>query len=276
MVRGRTVLAFRSFRNAIMWCSTCQQDVPGLGSASAGLRCGKCGQPLAAESLAEPVLLASAQNPGADRAFSANPLRQSPLADADWALDAELRRVHRLLGSLKSSSPAMARSAAHTPHPAPARWHVEREMNAALPAAAGSPDQPQTNLAAWLILSLGVAIFACGAVLLGWSFLAARPDLGPVGMPLALIGQAALILGLVLQLEGLWHSSCSTAQALTQLDGELQTVRQAATSLSTLRTGKSQSFYAQLAEGASPQLLLADLKGQLDLLAQQVAAQKKY
>jgi hypothetical protein len=82
-------------------------------------------------------------------------------------------------------------------------------------------------------------------------------------MPLALVGQAGLILGLILQLDGLWHSSRKTAAAITELDDELKNVRQATTLLSTSRSS-----------GAGPQLLLADLKGQLDLLAQQMARQR--
>ena len=90
-------------------------------------------------------------------------------------------------------------------------------------------------------------------------------------MPLTLIGQAGLILGLVLQLDGLWTTSRSTAAALSELDGELKNVRQATSLLSTSHSSGAQSFYLHLAEGASPQLLLADLKGQMDLLAQQMA-----
>ena len=111
-------------------------------------------------------------------------------------------------------------------------------------------------------------------MLLGWSIAARREDLWPIGLPLALVGQAGLILGLILQLDGLWHTSRRTAKALTQLDGELASVRQATTLLSTSHASGAQSFYFHLAEGASPQLLLADLKGQLDLLAQQMATRK--
>jgi hypothetical protein len=135
--------------------------------------------------------------------------------------------------------------------------------------------RPKSHLIAWSILSLGLATFACGAVLLGWSFAAERDDLWPLGLPLALIGQAGLIIGLVLQLDGLWQSNRHTAQTLSQLDGELSRVRHATTLLSTSRTAPAQSFYAHMAEGASPQLLLADLKGQLDLLAQQMSSQRR-
>jgi hypothetical protein len=76
-------------------------------------------------------------------------------------------------------------------------------------------------------------------------------------------------------MDGLWSSSRQTAAVLNELDGELKNVRQATTLLSTSHSGGAQSFYLHLAEGASPQMLLADLKGQMDLLAQQMAKQGK-
>ena len=78
-----------------------------------------------------------------------------------------------------------------------------------------------------------------------------------------------------MQLEGLWRSSRQTDQTLNQLDGQLSHLRHATTMLSTTHSTPAQSFYAHMAEGASPELLMADLKGQLDLLAQQMAARER-
>jgi len=261
-----------------MWCSTCQQDVTSTGSPAGGpLRCNRCEQMIAA---ATPSAKDSA--PKLDKL-----LRTSSLTEEDWTLEAELRGVQRLLGSLKSTGSQSPESKAiHESHSAPSGWHAEfssrdqaiQAVDAPLSPteAIGIPpaDQPKGHLAAWAILSLGLATFACGAVLLVWSLVAGRDDLWPVGMPLALIGQAGLILGLILQLDGLWTNSRKTATALSHLDGEMSRVRQATTLLSTSRTGPAQSFYVHLAEGAAPQLLLADLKGQLDLLSQQMSSRR--
>jgi hypothetical protein len=195
------------------------------------------------------------------------------LAD-DWELEADLRGVERLIGSLKASglSPSSANTATnytsaaylHSAHAGHSDWHV-----------GPNPKPAKNNHLAWIILSLGLAAFACGAVLLGWSFVAERADLWPLGLPLALVGQAGLIIGLALQLDGLWQSNRQTAATLNELDDELNRVRHATTLLTTTKNASAQSFYAHMAEGASPQLLLADLKGQLDLLAQQMASQRK-
>jgi hypothetical protein len=275
-----------------MWCSTCQQDVPALGSASEGnlLRCGKCGDALAASTGHTPI----GNQPSADAAPAPTTtenvtleklLRFGPLSNEDWAIEAELRGVQRLLSSLKSHSSDVSDALKPpTPHIAPRQWKNAPSRLAAVEVASNDSrdsskqiavTQPRTHLAAWIILSIGLAVFACGAVLLGWSLIAKRDDLWPIGMPLALIGQAGLILGLILQLDGLWNSSRQTAAVLSELDGELKNVRQATTLLSTSHSGGAQSFYLHLAEGASPQMLLADLKGQMDLLAQQMAKQAK-
>lgn len=288
-----------------MWCSTCQQDVPSLGPTEGGgeARCSKCGE--AFRSAISPpapsaVTVVTSASGGATAVVSKAGLRtlltDGPLADGDWALEAELRGVQRLVGSLKSRSTLVAEPMAlHAPHARPTGWHAtphstatsnptdsdqatahERTRHNPHRSTLLAPDkQPaQSHAAAWVVLSIGLAVFACGAVLLVWSLAGQRDDLWPVGMPLALIGQAGLILGLILQLDGLWHTSHKTAAALSELDTELESVRQATTLLSTSHSGGAQSFYMHLAEGASPQLLLTDLKGQLDLLAQQMARGK--
>ena len=72
-----------------MWCATCQQDVssPPLAGAEPA-RCGKCGQQLAT-------------NEQAHRPAAVSPTKPR-LAD-DWELEADLRGVERLLGTLKAS-----------------------------------------------------------------------------------------------------------------------------------------------------------------------------
>jgi hypothetical protein len=197
-----------------MWCSTCQQDVPGLGSpGSAGeLRCGKCGANLVPSEPSKPATRMSADTVSAkaatfgDNAALKELLQCPPLPEDDWTLEAELRGVQRLLSSLKSRQPEAGESATfHLSQAALPGWHA---LSAAEPdLAEESPDsssqQPRSNRAAWTILSLSLAVFACGAVLLAWSLLGQREDLWPIGLPLALIGQAGMIMGLVLQIDGL-------------------------------------------------------------------------
>jgi hypothetical protein len=205
-------------------------------------------------------------------------LSDPPLLDDDWQLTAELRGVDRLVDRLRrvTAEPAH-QSPSAGPHlslggvPIPSAMGRLQSSGDALP----SPRRQKNNLVAWTLLSLGLATFVCGAVLLGWSFLENRADLWSIGMPLTLAGQAGLLVGLVLQLEGLWQSNRHTEATLTDLDGKLSQLRHATTMLSTTHSSPAQSFYVHMAEGASPQLLLADLKGQIDLLSQQMAVHQR-
>jgi hypothetical protein len=104
----------------------------------------------------------------------------------------------------------------------------------------------------------------------GWSFVADRADLAKLGMPLTLLGQTGWLIAIVLQVDGLWQHQRDAAEMLTDLDGRLRDLQHTASLLGASHSTAAQSFYAHLAEGANPTLLLADLKGQLDLLALQL------
>ena len=117
------------------------------------------------------------------------------------------------------------------------------------------------------MLSLGIMAIVCGGVLLGWSVFSQREDLWTIGLPVALAGQVALLLGLVLQLDRLWHDSRRATAKLDRFDEQLHDLKTATTMLGTSHASPGGAFYSHFAGGASPQLLLADLKSQLDLLA---------
>jgi hypothetical protein len=123
----------------------------------------------------------------------------------------------------------------------------------------------------WFILSGGTTSFACGAILLGWSLATGRQELWSVGLPMALAGQIALLVGLVLQLDRLWHDHRAAAAKLDDVDSQLQELQTTTSLLGTHHGPAGGTFYSHFAGGASPQLLLTDLKGQLDLLAIKIA-----
>jgi len=70
-------------------------------------------------------------------------------------------------------------------------------------------------------VALGLAGFACGSVLIGWSLVAERPDLWTMGIPSFLLGQAALLIGMIFQMEGLWQNDHTTRDSLDEIDGRL-------------------------------------------------------
>jgi hypothetical protein len=116
----------------------------------------------------------------------------------------------------------------------------------------------------WTILSLGVALFSCGATLVAWSFGDDHHHLWNVGAPMALAGQAAFLIGLVLQLEVIWQQSKQTSRRLENLDQRVSPFPSSA--LSTPQTLESSGGVGQTSS-PDAESLLKELKGQLDQMA---------
>ncbi len=123
----------------------------------------------------------------------------------------------------------------------------------------------------WLSLALGTTGLVCGGVLMGWSLATGRQELWTIGLPVALISPIALMIGLVLQLDRIWRDNRRAAAKLDNVDEQLRDLKTATNLLSTSHGPASTTFYSHFAGGASPQLLLTDLKSQLDLLAMRIA-----
>lgn len=237
--------------------------MPALPSADGPeLRCSRCGQ-------------------GVD---TPRPESSDTLPPYDsWEWDQQLRHVERLLhggrarnedsgttvgacqfrrlDSLHASPPARHTSETRRPTKRPTAEEVGRESGA--------------SVLTWLALSLGTATLVCGGILLGWSLATDRQELWNVGLPTALAGQIALLVGLVLQLDRIWHDNRKAAAKLDNVDVQLHDLKTSATLLGVSHGPASSAFYSHLAGGAGPQLLLTDLKSQLDLLAMKIAQESR-
>lgn len=262
-----------------MWCRSCQQDVPAVASADdATVRCARCHADLSLSQKSASVN-DSRTSPEEPSEHSPPALEPEPLdwstdlafrSWESWELADDLRAADRLVHSLgiqrvdaAHDVPRYASTQSDRPRPESAgdpRGHRAPQASSPRKARRGS-------FLTWAILSLGLMTFAFGAALLGWSFWMGRADLWQLGLPFTLAGQAALVIGLIVQLDHLWRSNQAAAESLDELDEQLGELRRATTLLSTSHSGPSQSFYSHMASGAGPRLLLADLKSQLDLLA---------
>jgi hypothetical protein len=270
-----------------MFCPACQQDVPALAvpEEPGVVRCAFCSEEL--ETRGQEVGIGEREAEDGELGTEVRgrePLLEPVLAlpprpdFEDWELEPQLRAAERLLKGLRQTSPAESVTAMHAAHPQAPGWHAPAAPIAS-PGSLSSARQEtvvpekaeKSSTLAWACLSLGVMALACGGVLIAWSLLDARDDLWSLGLPLAVVGQGGLVFGLLLQLDGLWQSSRNSAATLAQLDGKLHDLAHATTMLGTTRSTPAQSFYVHMAEGAGPHLLLADLKGQLDLLAERLS-----
>jgi hypothetical protein len=122
------------------------------------------------------------------------------------------------------------------------------------------------QLFAWLIVAAGTITLIGGVGLIGWSISTNQMQHWNLALSLALGGQGALILGLVMVVSRLWRNSRYATNKLQEMHARLGQLQNTADTISAMR-GSAPAFYADLARGASPQMLLSNLKGQLDQLA---------
>lgn len=251
-----------------MWCKNCQQDVPAIASAEEQTpRCAKC-RCLFGVTLDAPDGGARQRQLLESTKRLEDDWLDKPSLD-DWDFDEDLRETQRLVETLGVSSPSQVSTRFDDPHQG-----RERRSSARAPRERRSfagRSGTQSSLFAWTMLSIGLMAFVFGGVLLGWSFAMERAELWRLGMPFAMGGQAALIIGLVFQLDSLSKNNRAANETLEDLDSQMDELRHTTSLLSTTHSSPSQSFYLHMADGASPKLLLADLKGQLDLLASRMS-----
>lgn len=265
-----------------MWCKQCQQDVPARNSGDdAALRCPRCEQLLRIQPADDTATSAKST------ADSASDTAQPPICDS-WELDQQLREIGRTLGVGEFQPKATPKfqpvrlDAAHMPPSGPGHhatappWHIpvaqehRRRRTGRKPARRASTSGTFT----WIAVSLGTMALVCGGVLLGWSIAAERPELWNLGLPIALGGQIGLLVGLLLQLDNLWNDNRRSAAQLADVDKKLRDLKSTTAMLGNTHGSPGTAFYAHLAGGASPHLLLTDLKSQLDLLAMKLAEEE--
>jgi hypothetical protein len=138
------------------------------------------------------------------------------------------------------------------------------------PTVASEPRRSASRqVLAWLVVALGALALCGGLVLVAWSISSGRREFWELALGLTLGGQGTLILGLLLVVSRLWRTSRTAAMKLQDVHLRLGQLQRTAEALSANRGG-APAFYADLARGAPPQILLANLKGQLDQLATRI------
>ena len=268
-------LAARPSEIIPMWCSRCQQDVPAISKTEGGFRCARCGNVSAQPTLPSEPALALGQIPdyGIDLSGHdpATPMPVGPLAD--WQFDDELQSVERVLRTAAAADGPVAPLASTYRFDPPQldllplqAAEARRQLDLATYQPVAAPRERSSWLA-WTIMAAGLMALVCGGVLLGWSVIDKRPQLWTLGLPIAVAGQCGLLLGLLAQLERLWQTGRASQQRLAEVDRRLSDLGAQTVLLGTTHSTASKAFYTHMVDGASPQVLLADVKGQLDMLA---------
>src|SRR5262245_49422753 len=163
-----------------MWCSNCRQDVPAIAQGEMA-RCARCGRFLMRSTGASESQEATAGD-AVHSAASSNTVETMahdfpmPQND-DWLLEEQMRLLRARLGFPQSFAVAPLAAA------------MAQSQQAASPASRTKMASRRPAVFAWLVLMLGLMAFACGGVLVGWSYFGHRPDLWSMGVPMAVGGQ---------------------------------------------------------------------------------------
>jgi hypothetical protein len=274
----------------IMWCSNCQQDVPAMGQAGTNkCVCSRCQQivrpPHAVQICEDGIALDEAPQLLKIGATSTVPT-SPPFAADDWDLrrrNRELgRKLRHDLGKPRSRSTTSS-SIASSDLVIPDNLFDDLRLNttaslfapteadlAPRPSPARGPEGGQ--FLAWLTAFCGAAVLGAGLGAVSWSLSAGRADTWNLAVGLTLTGQGLLIFGLVLIAARLWRNSRYASHKLIDVHAQLGQLQHTADALTAMRSG-APAFYAELVRGASPQMLLANLKGQIDQLATRLSGE---
>ncbi|MEM8864267.1 MAG: hypothetical protein AAGF31_01830 [Planctomycetota bacterium] len=257
-----------------MWCRHCQQDVPAVAQgADERVQCARCQRPLGATPFAAPV---------SDSGVPLKPaVEVEPWSAADVLGAEDEQRIRQLGQQLRTArrvgsqaNPAGRKLRFDTPasatgvDAAPARPSIDPAVTPA-PRAPSKPSQAS----AWMVALLGALTLGIGLGLLAWSLFGERPDLWNWGLAATLSGQGLLIVGLLQLLATLWSAGRDATNRLITLHYELRRLQRTADSIAGGRNATPSAFYADLTRGSSPQVMLANLKGQVDELTARFSAE---
>jgi hypothetical protein len=196
----------------------------------------------------------------------------------DWEAEAELRRIERKLrvhrkihrvSAAEKNDRQIRLDAAHR------KLGQNRRLKHVRIATKNKAAAPRAfhflAFLTWTAISLGSAALLCGGISLGYSVVGKSPDFWNFGLAFIVGGQIALLVGLVMQLDRVRRDNRAAAVRLGEVDEKLHDLKTTAALLGTSHSPTASSFYAHYASGANAQLLLTDLKSQLDLLAIKIA-----
>ncbi len=246
-----------------MWCAACQQDVPGVAASANDSRacCARCGQ-----RLTRPACVDAPSVPFED------------LPDfielEDWEFAETIQEAERLVRNVTADlEPIRLLHERKTrPSAAQRRGHT-RPKKSPRTTTEDHSDKPNSPLP-WIVLALGLGVFVCGAALIVLSLMQQRPQLWQIGLPMVLGGQMAVLAVVIGQLDAVGNSNRATFVALHAMDDQVRQLRDEWKQLQQSESDE-QPFYRHLAEGASTDVLLADLRDQIDVLAEHLGDTKR-
>lgn len=283
-----------------MWCNSCQQEVPGVVTPedSGSLSCARCSQTVAnqwgddvsrdAQAIDECEFNLDEKPVERDPGGEADPVlsgyQDSTDLEFDWELNDDvntLERIYRDLSGIGNCGPlsqdqggpvqdSLAANPVHYPAVAS---NMSSPPLVVAPRAVPVADK-SIHFFSWSALTLGLMAVVCGGSLMAWAYFGARSELWTIGVVAAGIGQISLLIGLILHLDKLWHSSRENSQTLGSLHYRLADLRHTTSMLHSSSPTEAAVPQIHIDAAVETEAKLASLKGQLDQLTSQVQQQQ--
>ena len=206
-----------------MWCSDCQQDLPGIASIEDDrlIWCARCNALMTSESK-----LAQADDGNSQKTATRNYWRDSPMA---MGLDYLPADEIPSLEDLKFSTGQAARE-----FPGNASGQT---------GTVGKPLSPVRMLSAvgWFCVSLGLLGHFVSAIVMGWSLRSGSANSWLAGTVVFLASQLLLLIGLLFHLDCIWQRQRSADSSLRQLTGQISGLQEVVQRL--VSSEQSPKFY---------------------------------
>lgn len=258
-----------------MWCRHCQQQTPALGPPSAnGPRCGRCQR--TSPEASSPVGHAKSQATGLPGSNASDDVSFDP-DEARRAIYRSLRSAHATISAgeaartLRFDTATIPLTEAIDAKPtsrerlaSPTRIHRVVEDR--------RPSHDRSQLAAWGLASVGAVGVGIGIGLGAWSLVGGRADLWNPALAAAIGGQGLLIIGLLQLLASIWKAARLASAKLSMMHDELRHLRRTTDESAGRSSATAAGFYADLARDAPPEMMLGNLRGQMDRLASRLRA----
>ncbi len=149
--------------------------------------------------------------------------------------------------------------------------HAARRPHISPPLEQSEPAEHDGGFfASRVTLLFGGLTLTAGAVVLAWGQTETFAAWRVAGIVAGAIGQLVVIIGLCGILMSLWQANRTTRKTLSELDSRIQNIQRNSHPSDDLDDAAARSFYSHYGGGANSRTLMADLQGQMKLLAQRI------
>lgn len=254
-----------------MWCGHCHQEVPAVRSGDRNaLVCAHCSQDL--KFVTPPV---SDVGIALDE-FESQQSAPVVICDAieEFKLTDSREKLRRIGQQLRipyvqpmqvNASPIWERKITSTPTSTHEPRAISQQENLT----------PSRNSSASFLLTcvlgLGVVGFLAGVGTLLFAMSFESTSLWQWGLSATIASEGILVIGLTWMAVRLWRNGYQLNSQIRGVDAQLQEIHQLTGTLAANQVSSSHHYYHHFSQVANPHMLVANLRGQIDQLAERIA-----